>query len=45
MSAAFSQITVDHRRGPAVRYDLKEMIVMAICSVLCGCDDWVDCNV
>jgi len=25
-----------------VRHDLKEMIVMAICAVLCGCDDWVD---
>ena len=38
---AFSQIK-DHREGPAVRHDLKEMIVMAICAVLCGCDDWVD---
>jgi len=38
---AFSQVE-DHRRGPAVWYDLKEMIVMAICAVLCGCDDWVD---
>ncbi|MBV5345125.1 MAG: transposase family protein [Rhodoferax sp.] len=26
----------DHRRGPAQRYDLKEMIVMAICAVRCG---------
>ena len=32
----------DHRRGPAQRYDLKEMIVMAICAVLCGADSWVD---
>lgn len=32
----------DHRRGPAQRYDLKEMIVMAICAVLCGADGWVD---
>lgn len=38
---AFSEIK-DHRRGPAVRYDLQGMIVMAICAVLCGCDDWVD---
>jgi len=38
---AFAQVK-DHRRGPAVRYDLKEMIVMTICAVLCGCDDWVD---
>jgi predicted transposase YbfD/YdcC len=32
----------DYRRGPAQRYDLKEMIVMAICAVLCGADGWVD---
>jgi len=38
---AFSQIK-DHRRGPAVRHDLTEMIIMSICAVLCGCDDWVD---
>lgn len=37
----FSQIK-DHREGPAVRHNLQEMIVMAICAVLCGCDDWVD---
>ena len=41
LQEAFSQIE-DHRRGPAQRYDLKEMIVMAICAVLCGCDSWVD---
>jgi hypothetical protein len=38
---AFSQVE-DHRRGPARQHDLKETIVMAICAVLCGCDDWVD---
>ncbi len=38
---AFAQVE-DHRRGPAQRYDLKEMIVMAICAVLCGADSWVD---
>jgi predicted transposase YbfD/YdcC len=38
---AFAQVE-DHRRGPAKRYDLKEMIVMAICAVLCGADSWVD---
>ncbi|WP_366504463.1 transposase family protein [Propionivibrio sp.] len=38
---AFAQVK-DQRRGPAVRYDLKEMIVMTICAVLCGCDYWVD---
>jgi predicted transposase YbfD/YdcC len=31
----------DPRRGPAKRYDLNEMVVMAICAVLCGADDWV----
>lgn len=41
LQEAFSQVK-DHRRGPAVRYELNEMIVMAICAVLCGCDDWVD---
>lgn len=41
LQEAFSQVK-DHRRGPAVRHDLKEMIIMAICAVLCGCDDWVD---
>ena len=41
LQEAFSQVK-DPRRGPAVRHDLKEMIVMAICAVLCGCNDWVD---
>ena len=31
----------DPRRGPATRYDLHEIIIMAICAVLCGADDWV----
>lgn len=35
LQEAFSQVK-DHRRGPAVRYELNEMIVMAICAVLCG---------
>lgn len=41
LQEAFSTVT-DHRRGLALRYDLKEMIVMAICAVLCGCEDLVD---
>lgn len=41
LQEAFLQVK-DYRRGPAVRYQLNEMIVMAICAVLCGCDDWVD---
>ena len=32
----------DPRRGPAKRYGLSEIIVMAICAVLCGADDWVE---
>ena len=32
----------DPRRGPAKRYGLSEIVVMAICAVLCGADDWVE---
>jgi predicted transposase YbfD/YdcC len=32
----------DHRRGPAKRHDLTEVIIMAICAVLCGAGGWVD---
>lgn len=32
----------DPRSGPAQRHDLREMIVMALCAVLCGADTWVD---
>ena len=31
----------DPRSGPAKRYGLSEIIVMAICAVVCGADDWV----
>lgn len=41
LQEAFTSVE-DHRRGPARRHDLKEMIVMAICAVLCGADSWVD---
>ena len=41
LQEAFEQVE-DHRSGPAQRYDLKEMIIMAICAVLCGADSWVD---
>ena len=33
---------VDPRTGPARRHDLREMILMALCAVLCGADTWVD---
>jgi predicted transposase YbfD/YdcC len=32
----------DHRRGPARRHDLHEMILIALCVVMCGSDSWVD---
>ncbi len=32
----------DPRTGPALRHNLREMILMALCSVLCGADTWVD---
>lgn len=32
----------DPRSGPARRHDLAEMILMALCAVLCGADSWVD---
>lgn len=32
----------DPRTGPAQRHDLREMILMALCAVLCGSDTWVD---
>lgn len=41
LQEAFAEVE-DHRRGPARQHDLKEMIVMSICAVLCGADSWVD---
>jgi hypothetical protein len=38
---AFS-ILPDPRTGPAQRHDLQEIIVMALSSILCGADNWVD---
>lgn len=32
----------DPRTGPAQRHNLQEMILMALCAVLCGADTWVD---
>ena len=32
----------DPRTGPAQRHDLQEMILMALCAVVCGADTWVD---
>src|SRR6266404_2023150 len=34
----------DWRKGPAVRYTLSEIIIMAICGILCGANNWVEVN-
>lgn len=41
LDEAFAGLT-DPRTGPAQRHDLREMILMALCAVLCGADTWVD---
>jgi predicted transposase YbfD/YdcC len=41
LTEAFADLQ-DPRRGPAQRYDLREMVLMALCAVLCGADTWVD---
>jgi len=41
LTEAFARLP-DPRTGPAKRHDLIEMIVMALCAVLCGADSWVD---
>jgi predicted transposase YbfD/YdcC len=41
LNEAFSGLH-DPRTGPAQRHDLREMILMALCGVLCGADTWVD---
>lgn len=42
LTEAFASLE-DPRTGPAQRHDLAEMILMALCAVLCGADSWVDC--
>lgn len=41
LGEAFAELE-DPRNGPAQRHDLREMLVMALCAVLCGADTWVD---
>lgn len=41
LGEAFEELQ-DPRSGPARRHDLCEMVVMALCAVLCGADSWVD---
>ena len=41
LTEAFAVLS-DLRTGPAQRHDLREMILMALCAVLCGADSRVD---
>jgi len=41
LDEAFRELP-DPRTGPAQRHDLREMILMALCAVLCGANTWVD---
>lgn len=41
LTEVFSELAAP-RTGPAQRHDLREMILMALCAVLCGADTWVD---
>ncbi len=41
LTEAFAGLQDPHT-GPARRHDLREMILMALCAVLCGADTWVD---
>jgi predicted transposase YbfD/YdcC len=41
LDEAFAGLT-DPRTGPVQRHGLREMILMALCAVLCGADTWVD---
>lgn len=41
LTEAFAGLS-DPRTGPAQRHDLREMILLALCAVLCGADTWVD---
>ena len=31
----------DTRKGPAVKYELSEVMIMAICAILCGANNWI----
>jgi hypothetical protein len=42
LTEAFAELP-DPRTGPAQRHNLAEMILMALCAVLCGADSRVDC--
>jgi len=38
---AFSGLP-DGRKGPAQRYSLAQILIMAVCAILCGADNWVE---
>jgi predicted transposase YbfD/YdcC len=41
LTEAFSGLP-DTRTGPAVRYALSEIMIMATCAILCGSNNWVE---
>jgi hypothetical protein len=41
LTSVFSRLEDPHT-GPAKRHDLREMILIALCAVLCGADSWVE---
>jgi hypothetical protein len=41
LTEAFSGLP-DARKGPAVKYALSEILIMAICAILCGSNNWVE---
>lgn len=41
LTEAFSGLP-DTRKGPAVKYALSEIMIMAICAILCGSNNWVE---
>ena len=41
ISAHFANLE-DPRTGPAVRHQLMDVLVIAICAVICGADTWVE---
>jgi predicted transposase YbfD/YdcC len=41
LEEAFCELD-DTRRGPAIRYRLVEIIILAVCAILCGSNTWVE---
>ena len=36
------EILEDPRTGPARRHELRDIIVITLCAVICGADNWVE---